>query len=225
MNPTRFLSLVAVASAGILFVGCAAHTNLTPLGEGRLAPHVGIGGPIVEAFETHIPVPYLMAGVDYGVRDNVNLNGGVHLLSLAYGVAGVEIGAAWFPLENEGWQPTLGVGPRLFAFASTKGGVDDRFLVYPALSASAAWNAGPRMLYAGADLAVPLSRPEYDEEAKSVILSPFLGVRWNVGKRLALLTELKWHGANIQTEKVVTGYTSIGRNGAVTPLIAIQRRF
>ena len=75
MNPTRFLSLAAVASAGILFVGCAAHTNLTPLGEGRLAPHVGIGGPIVEAFDTHIPVPYLMAGADYGIRDNVNLNG------------------------------------------------------------------------------------------------------------------------------------------------------
>lgn len=67
-----------------------------------------------------------MAGADYGLRDDVNLNGAVHLLSLAYGVAGIDIGAAWFPLENEGWQPTLSVGPWLFAFASTKGDVDDR---------------------------------------------------------------------------------------------------
>lgn len=221
----RILTVTAVVSASLLFLGCGAHTSLTPLGKGQVAPTVSIGGPIVEAFDTHIPIPYLLAGVDYGLSDDVNVNAAVHLLPLAYSVAGIDVGAAWFPLENNGWQPTLGVGPRLFAFASMKGDVDGRFLLYPAASGSAAWRAGPGVLYTGADIALPLARPEYDEEAASFIFSPFLGYRWNVNRRYALLTELKWHGANVATDKVVTGYTAVGKHGAVTPIIAIQRRF
>lgn len=221
----KYLSFAAALAASLLFLGCAAHTSLVPLGKGRLAPHISIGGPIVEAFDTHIPIPYVLAGADYGVRDNVNVNAAVHLLPLAYSVAGLDVGAAWFLLKNNRWQPTLGVGPRLFAFASTKSNVEDRFLVYPAASGSAAWKIGSGLLYTGADVAIPIAQPEYDEEAKPVIFSPFVGYRWNVGRRYALLTELKWHGANIETDQVVTGYTAIGKQGAVTPLFAIQRRF
>jgi hypothetical protein len=215
---------VAIAlTAAVSFLGCGAHTSLVPLGNGKLAPHLSIGGPIVEAFDTHIPIPYLLAGADYGVRENVNVNASVHLLPIFYSVAGVDVGAAWFPLENRGWQPSVGVGPRLFVFASTKRDAEDRFLLYPAVSGSAAWKAGGGLLYAGADLAIPLEQPDYDEEAESVILSPFVGYRWKLGEKYALHTELKWNGANIETDKVVAGYTAVGNRGAVTPLLAIQR--
>lgn len=215
----------ALSAAAFLGLGCAAHTSLAPVGQGRLVPHVGIGGPLVEAFDTHIPVPYLLVGADYGLRPDVNLNTAVHLLPLAYGVAGLDGGIVWFPIDNDGWRPTIGVGPRLFAFASTKTDMDERFLVYPAVSASAAWAGGPGVFYTGADAAVPLDEPAYDDEARPILLSPFVGYRWNVGRRHALLTEVKWHGANVRTDQVVTGYTALGQHGAVTPLLALQRRF
>lgn len=219
------LSIMAVLAASLYCTSCGAHTSLMPVGTGQVAPNVSIGGPIVEAFDTHIPVPYLMAGADYGLNDIVNINASVHLLPLAYRVAGVDVGAAWFPVANEGWKPTIGLGPRLFVFASTRQRVEERLLVFPAVSASAAWETGPGLLYTGSDLAIPLARPEYDDEAQAVILSPFLGYRWPLGRRYVLLSELKWHGANIETDQVVTGYTAIGKQGAVTPLFAVQRRF
>lgn len=221
----KTLSVVALVSLSILMTGCGAHTSLTPVGKGQLAPSVSIGGPIVEAFGTHIPIPYLMAGTEYGLSDAVNLGGQAHLLPLAYGIAGVDVGATWYPLLNRGWQPTLGLGPRLFAFASLKEDVEERFFVFPTVSGSAAWAAGRGLFYTGADLALPVSQPDYDAEAASVVFSPFAGYRWDIGRRHALLTEVKWHGANVGTNDVATNYTAIGGRGAITPLFALQRRF
>jgi len=222
MKMPAFKSLPATV---LLLIGCAAHTNLAPLGLGRLAPNIGIGGPIVEAFGTHVPIPYLLAGADYGVSGSVNANAAVHLLPLAYGIAGFDAGAAWFPLRNDGWKPTVGLGPRIFLFASLKRDVESRFFLYPAFSASASWRTGPGLLYMGGDLAVPLSRPEYDEEAEPVIFSPFAGFQWNIGGRFALFTEIKWNGANIETDRLAAKFTAVGNKGAVTPLVSIQRRF
>jgi len=220
----RFVLATLLALSG-LALGCGAHTSLEPLGQGRLSPNLSVGGPIVEAFGTHIPIPYLLAGADYGLSDDVNLSGGVHLLPLAYGIVGADVGATWFPVRNSGWRPTLGVGPRLYAFASVREGVDERAMVLPTLSGSAAWAAGRGMAYTGADVAVPLTRSEYDEDAARVLLSPFVGYRWDVGRRYALLAELKWHGANVGTGDVATNYAAVGERGALAPLLAIQRRF
>jgi hypothetical protein len=222
MKISVFKSLPAAA---LLLIGCAAHTSLAPLGQGRLAPNIGIGGPIVEAFGTHVPIPYLLAGADYGISGSVNANAAVHLLPLAYGVAGLDAGATWFPFRNDGWRPAIGLGPRIFLFASLKRNVESRFFLYPAVSASASWKAGPGLLYTGGDLALPLSRPEYDEEAESVIFSPFIGIQWNIGGSCALFTELKWNGANIETDRLAVKFTAVGNQGAVTPLVSIQRRF
>lgn len=215
--------LMAVALAiGLAVAGCAAHTSLVPLGRGHINPTVGLGGPIVEAFDTHIAVPYLVAGADYGIADDVNASATVHLMPMVYRVAGVDLGAKWFPVMNDGWQPTLGFGPRVFLFASTRSGVDERFMVFPAASVSAAWKTRPGLIYAGADVAVPLSRSDYDDDASALIVSPFVGHRWTIGRRYALLTELKWHGANVVTDQAVTGYATVSGRGAVTPLIAFQ---
>jgi hypothetical protein len=221
----RTLLTAALLAISTLVAGCAAHTNLAPVGKGHVVPNVSIGGPIVEAFGGHIPIPYLQAGADYGVSDVVNVGAQVHLLPLAYSIAGLDVGATWFPVQNAGWQPTLGLGARMFALASLKGDVDQRFLFIPALSGSAAWATGPGVLYTGTDLIVPFSPSDFDEEAAPFLLSPFVGYRWNLGRRYALLTELKWHGANVNARQVATDYISIGGHGALTPIIAFQRRF
>jgi len=209
----------------LLFAGCAAHTALLPLGNGNLAPKISIGGPIVEAAGTRFPLPYLTAGVDYGVGNSINVETSLHLVSLAYHVAGVDVGATWYPTSNSGWRPTVGLGSRLFIYASTRRNVQKRFFTYPAISATAAWKIGSNVVYLGADAAIPVDRPIYDREAASVIVSPFLGNSWSLGKGYRLLTELKWQGANIETDQLVTGYSRVGRYGALAPVFAIQKGF
>ena len=87
--------------------------------------------------------------------------------------------------------PTWGIQPRFLVLSSFKSDVDSRLRIYPFISNSAAWKLGGGLIYTGLDFVFPLTEPDYDEEAEKVIFSPFVGFRWNLGKKLRLLTELK----------------------------------
>ena len=215
-------SLPLVLGLAALLPACTARTALAPIGRGHLAPSVSLGGPIVEAFGTRVPIPYLAVGADYGLSDAANASATLHVLPLAYGVVGADAGATWFPVQGDGARPTVGLGARLAAFASLKGDVEDRFMAYPIVSGTAAWQAGRHTLYAGTDVAVPLSRMTYDEEPSAVLASPFVGVRWALGRRLRLSTELKWQGANVASGDAATTYVPVGGHGALTPLFALS---
>ena len=205
--------------------GCAAHTNLTPLGKGNVDAAVSFGGPFIPVAETKIPTPYLSMGANYGVTDQINIDGNLHITSLFYQVAGFDFGATWFPTLNKGLVPTWGVQPRLFMLASLKTDVSSRIRIYPLVSNSAAWQLGDGLIYAGFDFIVPLTESDYDDEAEKIIFSPFTGYRWNLGKSLRLLTELKWHGANVQGDQLAVEYITIGGYGALSLMLSLEKRF
>jgi len=75
------------------------------------------------------------------------------------------------------------------------------------------------------DFIVPLTKPDFDDEAEEIIFSPFLGYRWELGNKLRLLSELKWHGANIQGNQLAVEYITIGGYGAVSLMLTLERRF
>ena len=129
------------------------------------------------------------------------------------------------PFFNEGLKPTWGIQPRLFILVSTKSNIESRLRVYPLISTSAAWLWGSGLVYTGFDFVVPFTRPDYDKEAPHIIFSPFLGYRWKLSDNLRLFTELKWNGANIQSDQLAVEYMNIGGYGAVAILFAIERRF
>lgn len=220
MVPLRWTGPVAA----LLATACAAHTNLEPLGSGKVSPHLSFGGPIVEAFGTRIPIPYLIAGFDRGFARTVNAGLNAHVLPLAYGIVGADGGFAWFPVTSPKG-PTLGLEARLFVFASVKPGFLERVFAYPVVSASLARRVGAGLGYAGTNLTLVAERPAYDPDAARQMWSPFLGYRWSLGPRTALLTELKWHGANVRSDQVAVSYLHPGGRGALTTLIALARRF
>ena len=205
-------------------IGCAAHSNLTPVGEGKVDASLSLGGPFIPVVETKIPTPYLAAGANYGLTENINIDGTLHITSLFYQIAGFDFGATWFPVLNEGMIPTWGIQPRFLVLSSFKSDVESRLRIYPLISNSAAWEWGGGLIYTGLDFTVPLTKPDYDEEAETVIFSPFVGYRWNIGKKLRLLTELKWHGANIQGDQLAVEYITIGGYGAVSLMLTLEKR-
>ena len=208
-----------------LLTGCAARTNLNPVGRGNLNANVSVGGPIVAAFGTRIPVPYITAGANYGLTDNVNLTGNLHLFSLAYKIAGLNFGISTFPVRQDGFKPTIGIQQSLLILSSFKSGVDIRFRAYPVSSASFAWKYKKITTYNGLDLTTLISSPDYDNEASRFIMSPFLGFRWEFGSRNRLQLELKWHGANIRSDQLAVKYNSIGGYGAIAPLVSLERKY
>ena len=209
----------------LLFTGCAAHTNLEPLGKSNCDANFSFGGPIVAAFDTHLPVPYFTGGVDYGLTERINLTGTLHGLPLFYSLAGVDFGAAYFPVLNHGWTPAVGLQANLFSLFSFKREVTDRFRAYPILSCSASWQLANGNFYLGTDWTIPLTDPDYDDDAVATIVSPFLGYRWNLSARNRLQFELKIHGLNIPSDQLAVEYTNISGHGALTPFIAWERSF
>ena len=216
---------ILLPAAFALVLGCAAHTNLAPVGRGNIDANVSVGGPIVKAFGARIPVPYLTAGLDYGLGERMNIGGSFHLLSPAYQVIGVDFGAAFFPIAAEGARPTVGVQPRVMMLCSTKPDVESRFRLYPGLSASTAWAVRSGLLYIGSDVTFRFSSLTYDKEASSLILSPFVGYQWRIGHRTSLLTECKWHGANFSSDMVTVDYLPVSGHGALSTLFSIVRSF
>lgn len=224
---SRFLlaTLLVTASASLFIAGCAATTSIEPLGEGKLRANAGFGGPIVAAFGTHIPIPYFSAGASYGLDDRLDVDGQLHLLSLAYEIAGLDAGVTWYPLIDGGGAPTVGLSGRLMMLVSLKEGVDDRFRAYPIFGATAAWRVGSNRLYAGFNMALPLTSPDYDTAAAHVIFSPLVGYRWKVGESAYLFTEVKWHGANVRTDQLAPEYIHPFGNGAIAPFVALTWDF
>ena len=209
----------------LLFSACAAHTNLEPTGKGNLDASLSIGGPVVSAFGTKVPVPYAAAGANYGVSDRLDVSGNLHLLPIAYGIVGMDIGATWYPVLNRGFVPTVGIQPGFLVFSSLKSDVGERIKAYPLLSGSLSWHVGRGLVYTGFDAAVPFSSADYDENSPSAIFSPFWGYRWTLGRKTYLLTELKWHAANVRSDMLAVEYLDVNGYGAITTLFSIVRSF
>ena len=207
----------------MLFLHCAVHTGLQPTGQGNLKSHLSMGGPIIKAFGTHVSVPYAVTGIRYGLRERLDISSNIHLFSLAYKIAGFDVATTYYPLSGKGMIPNLALQPRLMTLMSLKSDVEERMKFYPIISASGSWQFGSGLAYTGADLLIPVTRPDYDNESPHVILSPFVGYCWNLGKGIALYTELKWQGANLESHQLSVEYLPLGNQGAISTLVGIER--
>ncbi|MBN1999771.1 hypothetical protein JW935_19605 [candidate division KSB1 bacterium] len=208
-----------------LLFACSAQTNLVPLGKGNMSMNGSFGGPIVSAFNTWVPIPYMTTGMGFGVNDRLDVDANLHLLSLPYSLLGFHTGASWYPVISNGSVPTIGVHPQLLGMVSMKKNVSECFKVYPVVSGSVAWPVKRGLFFLGMDLCVPFTRSDYDKNPESAILSPYLGYRWKIASSWYLYTELKWHGANVQSDQFAVDYLNLYNYGALTPLFAIQRSF
>jgi hypothetical protein len=209
----------------VMLLSCAAHHRLQPAGPGNWTGSVSAGGPVIAVFDTRIPIPYLMAGATYGLGDRTNLNADFHLFPLFYKIAGLDLGAGWYLEGNHGFRPVLCIQTSLMCLASLKSGVNERYRIFPILTPSAAWPLSRCMIYSGLDWTLQMTRPDYDEEAPSTLISPFIGCRWPLGSRYHVYTELKWQAANLPTEKLAVDYWPIGGHGAVSMLMTLTRGF
>ena len=221
---------MALKSSLILFLifiltGCAAHSTLEPVGKHNLNANISVGGPIVAAFDTRIPIPYLTSGIDYGISDRTNICANLHLLPFAYSIAGGDFGAAYFPVLTDGYIPTWGIQARMLFISSMKSDVPKRFMAYPVLSTSTAWKYGKGNIYTGCDMSFMFTDPDYDDEASNYIISPFAGYRWDISQKYRLLFELKMQGINIRTDQLAVDYIPIAKHGALTTLFALERSF
>lgn len=204
---------LAAAVLSVFSMACTATLPVRVLHKGESRWIASLGGPLLPHHTPTGFIPYTNVGRMWGRSDDLTLTANVHVLAAAFGVAGVDVGAARRVRSQDNWVPELTGQAQLYAFAGSGGA---RF--YPNLTGTASWTAGPRMLlYGGSALTI---RPS---GGKALIATPLAGVQRDIGKRFALQLEGKWMAANIDMHSgLFDGENTIGGHGGLSLQLGLQ---
>jgi hypothetical protein len=212
--PRRALCCWLVALLGLCGLfgaslsSCGSVQPVRVLPEGQTGLSASLGGPILTTSSPIGFVPYVMLGGMHGVSDAVTLTGNVHALMAAFGVLGVDAGAAVRLVKQNGAVPELTAKAQAYLFTNFK---PNSLRVFPYLSLNASYALNDAWLaYGAVENMVQFSgSPRY-------FVNPALGVQWSVSDRVNLQAEAKWTAANVNTlNGIFEGQSSIGGTGSI----------
>ncbi len=194
---------------------CTTFNNARPLELGQHAASVTLGGPLTNVPGVGpIPLPNLTIEGRHGVGHHLDVNYGLHVLPLVFGVAGGHLGASALLFEQPSdLAPALSLGQRFFFFTNLldgrKGHKDAFAMSQTDLTAS--WKIHQQLLYAGATAYLPL-----DEGARSLRLAPFLGLEVHPGiDWLRIQLETRWLAPDVNQRFAVVDWIAPADQGGV----------
>lgn len=195
-------------------VGCTTFNSARPLEPGQHAVAVTLGGPIANIPNIGpIPFPHVTVEGRHGLVPDLDVNYGVHLLPLVFGVAGAHVGGTWLMRPQAEYIPAVALGQRIFGFTNILDGrkaAETRsawLLSQSDLTAS--WEVYDQLLYAGGTMYLPLLQPEPS-------IAPFAGVElrpfvdW-----LRIQVEARYLAPYVNTQFGVADWVAPGDQGAI----------
>jgi hypothetical protein len=205
MRMARLLCVIPL----LLLAGCGAQMRNLPVGAGRMQLNGSVGGPVVGVSGTDLPMPYALAGLTYGLSDEWDVYGDVHVLAAAFKIAGLTPGVVYFPKLRVGrWVPSVGVDALLFTDFQ-----ESRF--YPEAHAALTYRANERWApYVGFHETF-----QFNRQPKS-IPSVYAGTSYQWG-RVRLYGELQWLAADRDNRWGPVDYRGMGRKGAIAPQLGL----
>jgi hypothetical protein len=206
--PVALMVLVSLSTAA-----CTATLPVRVLPKGESRWTASIGGPLLPHHAPTGFIPYTNVGKMWGRSEDVTVSANLHVLAAAFGVAGVDVGAARRLQAQDGAKPELTGQAQLYGFVGPGGA-----RVYPNLTATASWTAGPRtLLYGGAGVAVTFDGDQ------TVIATPHVGIQRDVGRKLVVQVEGKWMAANVDMSSgLFEGENSVGGKGGLALQLGFQ---
>lgn len=201
----------------LALIGCGASQPVRVLPQGETLITASIGGPVVPTSSPIGFIPYTTVGAAHGLSDELTIHGNVHALMAAFSVLGLDAGAAYRVLHQDGLAPEVTASARAIFFADLSPIGAAR--LYPDLSLTASWDvADGTLAYVGAHGTMQLSDARF-------FLSPLIGVQIPFTDRWAVQLEGMWQAANVRTSKgIFEGESSIGSTGSVGMFIGVQVR-
>ncbi len=213
--------LAAVGGLGplVLLLGCGVTTQVRPVARGTWGVEAAAGGPLVRLYGIVLPVPLSSAGVRYGVAKRADVAAHVHLTSLTFGLAGVDVGGSWLAVEQAGAVPAVSVGGRLYGFAQVLPGRDASPRAYLELSPAVSYLFAERFLsYASASGLVQFAggRP---------LLSLALGEEVRLASSWGLCLEARWYEPQALTRFHAVDWVNVGERGALGVMLGARYHF
>jgi hypothetical protein len=191
----------------LLIIGCGTVTTIRPIRKGESAFAFSLGGPVTNVSGMNIPIPYTVIRYRYGLRDNLNLYAGSHLLLFALGDIGLDAGISYYFLKQAKWIPAVGIGAGIYGFS--KPGKDIR--AFPEFEFTGSYIFGNRFLtYFG-------TQSMFQFNAKpNLVLSPFIGEEVRISKKFSVTLETKWYAPSEVTKPRAIDYKiPISNHGAL----------
>ncbi len=203
-----------------LLTACGVMNGARPQAPGTHAAGLTLGGPMLAAAGLVLPLPNAVlegrSGLPRLLDRELDVNYGVNLSAIAFGQAGVHVGASWLLLEQQGWRPALSVSDRVYlytnAFDRTK--AQREWWAATQVELTASYALGSHLVYFGAAEALDFRNPR-------LLLSPFIGLQAApASDRVRFQLEARWHAMNALPEAqnvdwITPGRGAIGLNAGV----------
>jgi len=208
------LVLTLVLTLGSL-AGCGTMNAARPMPSGEHRVGVHFGGPFTTSLGPPVPIPNLVAEGRSGLQPigglPVDVNYGMNLTTLAFGVLGVHGGGSVHLLEPSGRRPALSLTERIHFYNNKLDGSKPKearaFWGLNELDLTASWAAGNHLIYTGVTDHIDMADPE-------LLIGPFLGTELRPnGGNFAWQLETRWLGANFSPEVYDVSWLNTGDPG------------
>lgn len=209
MRPTVWLTLC------LLLPACGLPTAVRPTPKGVWQPELGFGGPVAKVTSTvHLPLPVSTLGVRTGVTDTLDVSAHVHLTSLVFDVAGLDLGTTWLALEQHGAFPALALTGRVYGFAELQQFAPRAYLE---LSPAVSWRVNDWLLpYLSASALVQFA-------GAAPLIAAGGGAEFRLGA-WGLQAEARWYGPNVASRFMAVDWYSVGGMGAWGVVMGVSYR-
>ena len=205
---------------------CTTFNNARPLQPGQHAASATLGGPLTNVPGVGpIPLPNLTLEGRHGVVHRLDVNYGLHVLPMVFGVAGGHVGATGLLLDQPdgawpaGAVPALSVGQRFFFFTNLLDGRKERkdAFAMSQTDLTASWELYDQLLYLGATAYLPL-----DAGSRTLRLAPFLGIELRPGVDwVRIQIEMRWLSPDVDQRFAVVDWIAPDDKGAVAVNVGV----
>ncbi len=179
-----------------LLAACGVMNGARPLNPGQHALGLTVGGPMLSAAGLHLPLPNAVlegrSGLPRLWDRKLDINYGLNLTAIAFGQAGVHLGASWLLVDPQGWRPAVSLTNRVFFYTNALDRTKENREWWAAdqVEVITSWEWRQHLLYLGLAEAIDLRIP-------SLLLSPFVGVELGTpGDRVRFQLEGRWYAVN-----------------------------
>jgi hypothetical protein len=158
-------------------------------------------------------VPLTTVGASYGFHSRADVSAHLHLTTLVFGVAGLDVGSSYLLLFEDGAIPAVSISGRLYGFTDFQSGAraylegaatasylfNQRFLTYLSVAPLIQFNAPP-------------------------ILSLAVGEEFQFG-RWGVQIEGRWYAPNIGSQYQTVEWLGLAGQGALGVVLGLRYRF
>ena len=121
---------------------CNTTRIVKPLAKKEVAVGIDVGGPIIDLFDTKIPVPFSSITAAYGIDSTLTAFAGVHITSAVFGTIHWDLGVVGEIIHpQKGYIPGLSIGPSVQMMTDVFQG---NFRLYPVVDVNLYWQYLPK---------------------------------------------------------------------------------